>query len=219
MLLKAVGSGSEGNMYILETPKEALVIECGKSVFDAKKALNFRINKVVGCVVSHKHQDHAKYEKMFDMIGIDVFKPYEHLEEFETVQFGGFKITAFPLEHDVPCYGFLIEHSGQRILYVSDTSYCKYRFKDIDHILVEANHNRQLLMDSESEAKEHILRGHMEIGTACRFVKANDNDRLKTVTMIHLSHNNGDSVDFMLRMMRTTKAKVYVANKERVIDL
>ena len=63
MELKILGSSSSGNCYILENEKEALIIEAGIRFIEVKKALNFNMRKVVGCLISHQHNDHAKYAK------------------------------------------------------------------------------------------------------------------------------------------------------------
>ncbi|TEB41564.1 MBL fold metallo-hydrolase, partial [Flavobacterium circumlabens] len=60
MKLKVISTGSIGNAYILETENEALLIECGVNILDIKKALDFNYHKVVGCIVTHEHQDHCK---------------------------------------------------------------------------------------------------------------------------------------------------------------
>jgi len=55
MKLEVLGSSSLGNCYILSDDNEALLIECGVSFNEVKKALNFNVKKIVGCVVSHSH--------------------------------------------------------------------------------------------------------------------------------------------------------------------
>ena len=37
------------------------------------KALNFNVSKIVGCIVTHEHGDHAKYYHEFVKSGIDVY--------------------------------------------------------------------------------------------------------------------------------------------------
>lgn len=55
--IKVVGSGSQGNAYILESNGQILLIECGVG-WDKKllPALNFKegLEKVAGCIVSHR---------------------------------------------------------------------------------------------------------------------------------------------------------------------
>ena len=59
MKLKVLGSNSLGNCYILENKDEALILEAGIKLVNVKKALNYNISKIVGCLVSHEHNDHA----------------------------------------------------------------------------------------------------------------------------------------------------------------
>ena len=63
MMLKVLGSSSQGNCYILENESEALILEAGIKFQDVKKALNWNIAKVKGCLVTHRHGDHSKYIK------------------------------------------------------------------------------------------------------------------------------------------------------------
>lgn len=220
MLIKVVASGSAGNCYILENDKEALVIECGKPYPNVMKALNFNISKIKGCLVSHTHNDHSKYANQFERSGFQIFKPYVDLKEFPMVEYGGFKVIAFPLEHDVPCYGFYIEHEDiGKLVYASDTEYVKYRFKDINHILIEANYSKQILCEAVSEVKTHIVTGHMEINTACRFVKKNKTDKLKTVVLLHLSEMNSDREQFMDEIQDVANCSCYIATQNQVIEL
>ena len=53
--LKVVGSGSKGNTYLLETSKETLILDLGCRWNDILESLNYKIDNVVGVVVSHAH--------------------------------------------------------------------------------------------------------------------------------------------------------------------
>lgn len=55
MLLKCIASGSKGNCYALVSDREILLIEAGVRLIEVKKAIDFQISKVGGCVVSHEH--------------------------------------------------------------------------------------------------------------------------------------------------------------------
>ena len=61
MKLKVLGSNSLGNCYILENKDEALIIEAGIKFAKVKESLNYNISKIVGCLVSHEHNDHAGF--------------------------------------------------------------------------------------------------------------------------------------------------------------
>lgn len=219
MKLKCLGSGSSGNCYILESDTEALIIEAGVPLKEVKIALGFNIRKIVGVVVSHSHGDHAKYVSEYEKAGITVFKPYEDC--YRIRHYGKFKVAIFELVHDVDCYGFYIRHPEIGLLiYASDTEYIKWRFKDINHILVEANYSDDLV-ERDAVNREHVLRGHMSLKTALDFISTNDNPALRNVVLLHLSDKNADSADFLQKTRETIKygADCYIAEKGLVVDL
>lgn len=222
MKLRCLGSGSSGNCYILENDSEALVIEAGIPFMTVKKALDFNISKIVGVVVSHSHRDHAKYASEYEKAGIPVFRPYESDLERQVRTYGKFVIKSFPLVHDVPCRGFLIRHPEMgKVLYASDTEYIKYRFQNLNHILVEANYSRKYLKEdgAGSEKRAHVLQGHMEIATACDFLLANNSPNLQNVVLLHMSAINSDPEEFVAEAGKVVQCPVWAAEKGLKIDL
>jgi len=55
MFLRCVGSGSTGNSYVLDNGNEILLLDAGVRLLEVKKAIDFQISKVVGCVITHEH--------------------------------------------------------------------------------------------------------------------------------------------------------------------
>lgn len=228
MKLKVLGSGSSGNCYILESDTEALIIEAGVPLKEVKVALGFNVRKIVGAIVSHSHGDHCKYIEQYKKSGIHAICFGKELPEYDAekmkyykVRMGQFVFKPFPLVHDVPCYGFYITHPKiGSLVYASDTEYIKYRFKNLDHILVEANYSDDLI-DNEAVNREHVLRGHMSLQTALDFISTNDNPALKNVVLLHLSDNNADSAQFLQKTKETVKYGVdcYIAEKGLEISL
>lgn len=218
MKLKVLGSSSSGNCYILESDTEALIIEAGVPFKEVKIALWFNVRKIVGVVAGHCHKDHSGF--IYQYKGIcPIYKPYEVMKPHE--QFGNFFIKAFSLVHDVECYGFYIEHPDiGSLIYASDTEYIKYRFKNLNQILVEANYSDDLL-DNEAVNREHVLRGHMSLQTALDFISTNDNPALRNVVLLHLSDNNADSAQFLRKTKEIVKygADCYIAEKGLEVDL
>lgn len=53
-ILDVINSGSSGNAYILESNGEKLLIELGVAWKDILKSLNYKIDDVAGCLVSHR---------------------------------------------------------------------------------------------------------------------------------------------------------------------
>lgn len=216
MKLKVLSSGSSGNCYILESDTEALIIEAGVPFKEVKIALGFNVRKIVGVVAGHSHKDHSGYLNQY--VGIcPIYKPYEVITLKK--EFGKFTIRAFSLVHDVECYGFYITHPDiGSLVYASDTEYIKYRFKNLNHILVEANHSIDLV-DRNAAKYEHQIRGHMNIDTTCDFLRCNNSNMLLNVVLLHLSSDCSDEEKFKEMASKIVSCPVYIAQRGLEIDI
>ena len=137
-ILNVISSGSQGNAYILESNGEKLLIELGVAWKNILKSLNYNIDDVVGCLISHKHFDHANKDTIRKVIqyGIPIYSCEETREIDERIinikkgrktSIGGFKIQPIPLQHSVQCFGFLIEHDKfGRLVFATDCSSFPY---------------------------------------------------------------------------------------------
>lgn len=234
MKLKCIATGSTGNCYTLTSDSgETLILDCGIPIKEIKKGLNWNIKDVVGVLCTHKHLDHSKSVADIRNMGIRVFNPT--LDIFlDVVHFGDFTIRPFDLTtvdgrwthtnadgSECPCYGFLITHPEMgRMLYITDTELIKWRFKDINHILLGVNYDKDLVDKDNDPKTRHVFRGHLSIDTACDFVRANYSDSLQNVIMCHLSAENSDRDSFIEKMKKVAYgANVDVAerNKEWVL--
>jgi len=235
MLCKTINSGSIGNGYALICNEEILLIEAGCRLLDVKKAIDFQIGKVVGCLVSHEHGDHAKYIKDYIRAGIEVFTSDETHTAINTITgewtnsiikgfpyvIGGFTVQGFELHHDLPCVGFLITHPDLgKLIYASDTEYIKYKFTGLNHILVECNYSKELVDENyQTSLRNRILETHMELNTVVEFVKANDSPELRNVILIHLSDSNSNEKLFVESIKKVTNANVDIALKGKEFEL
>lgn len=233
MILRTIATGSTGNCHaLISNSGEILLLDLGVSINEIKKGIDFKISDVCGAVVTHCHKDHSKSVTNFERMGIPVFAPYISREPMEIGK--EFTIKAFDLTtadgrfthtnsdgSECPCYGFLITHPEMgRMLYITDCEVIKWRFKEIDHILLGVNYDKDMVDRSNPSKNNHVFRGHLEIGTACDFVKANYSDRLQNVIMCHLSEGGADSDSFIGRMKKSAPAaNVNVAkpNKEWIL--
>jgi phosphoribosyl 1,2-cyclic phosphodiesterase len=206
MKLKCLGSGSSGNFYALVADDgETLLLDAGLPIMYIKRGLNWNIKCVVGAICTHAHKDHSLSVSDLEHMGIPVFKPYESLEPME-IGFTGGKIMAFDLTtldgkwthtnadgSECPCYGFLITHPEMgKLLYITDTEFCKWRFADVNHILISCNYQKKYIDDENVAKRNHVFRGHMELETVKDFVMANKTDSLQNVILCHLSRDNAD---------------------------
>lgn len=215
MKLKCIATGSSGNCYTLTANNgETIILDCGISIKEIKKGLDWNIRNVVGCIVSHVHSDHSNSVKDLGDMGIPVFAPYIS-EKPMKIGNGDFRVQAFDLTtlygswthtnaDGTPCliYGFLITHKEMgRMLYITDCEVVKWKFRDINHILLGVNYDKDLV-DTDNPKANHVFRGHLSIDTACDFVKANYSDSLQNVIMCHLSSENADSDSFIEKMKK-----------------
>ncbi len=218
MILKVIATGSKGNSYALMNDKEILLIEAGVPFKKVKEAIDFRVADIVGCIITHEHLDHAKYEKQYKNNGFPVSRKSNDLQC--RLFNGSFDITAFNLEHDdVPCHGFRIIHKdiGQ-LLFITDTQHVKYIFICPDHIVVEANYQKELIDKSQAKRK-HVFDGHMEINTTRDFIWANNSKHLKSVTLIHLSEESSDEQLFREKIEEIVDCPVHIADNGMDIEL
>ena len=99
---------------------------------------------------------------------------------------------------------------------MTDTEVCKWRFKNVNHILLGVNYDPELLSGDDAK-KNHVVRGHMSIDTACDFVKVNASEQLQNIIMCHLSSENADKNLFIKKMKevaRNANVDVVEPNKE-----
>ena len=220
-MIKCLASGSSGNSWILDDGEEILLLECGIPMKDVKIGINFQIGRVVGCAITHSHVDHAKYITQYEGCGLKIYKPYDAVEDIGYARFGSFFIQSFPLVHDVPCFGFLISNPKiGRILFATDTEYIKYRFKNLNYVIVEANYANELLDDDldDTVKRHHVLRGHMELQTTIRFLKNNVDEHTRAVVLAHLSNENANRDMFLTKTSPMIEAPVWIAKKGLVIN-
>ena len=233
MKLKCIATGSTGNCYILTSDSgETLILDCGISIKEIKKGLNWDITGVVGAICTHSHQDHSKSVKELTNMGIPVYAPYINSNPM-MIGSWFWRIQAFDLttvdgrwthtnadRTECPCYGFLITHHEMgKLLYITDTELIKWRFKDINHILLGVNYDKDLV-DTDNPKANHVFRGHLSIDTACDFVKTNNSDSLQNVIMCHLSSENADKDSFIEKMKKVAyRANVDVAVVRKSWDL
>lgn len=160
-------------------------------------------------------------------MGIPIFAPYLG-DSHKSMNMGEFTVKPFDLTtidgswthtnangEPCPIYGFLITHKEMgRMLYITDCEVVKWRFRDINHILLGVNYDKDLVNKNNDPKARHVFRGHLSIDTACDFVKANYSDSLQNVIMCHLSSENSDSDSFIEKMKKVAYgANVDVAER------
>ena len=240
MKIKVLGSCSKGNCYLLQLKTETLILECGINYKQILKGLDFNLESVVGCLVTHEHKDHSKAIRELTENGIDVFTSKGTLEKLDiknhrtkiiesegSFKVGGFKILPFKAEHDAAePLGFLIQHKEiGKLLFLTDSYYCEYKFKGLNHVLIECNYSKEIL-DRNIEngvikvfLRNRIVKSHFELNNVIDFLRISDLKDLKTLTLLHLSSDNSDKDLFKSEVERNIGLPVKIAETGIGINL
>lgn len=223
------GSGSSGNCYRIQDGTDTLLLEAGLPFKQMREALSFRLSTLAGVLVSHSHGDHAKGVKDLVKAGVDVYchpdtaqeigvsgHRVHTLEPLKTIQVGGFYVMPFPLVHDISNYGYLVAKGRHKLVYMTDTQFCPYRFEGLTHVAIETNHAADILWGNVRQGHippslgKRIRETHMSLETAKGFLQANDLSRVEQVFLLHLSSANSDEARFKREVQEITGCPVYV---------
>jgi phosphoribosyl 1,2-cyclic phosphodiesterase len=234
MNLEILGSSSKGNCYLLKGNSQTLIIEAGIKLSSVKKSLNFDLSAIAGVILSHSHLDHARYAREYGMAGIKVFSNNETLEKLNvpahrsfpleakvTHSIGEFRVMPFPLLHDVPIFGYLIEHHEcGKVLFVTDTFAIPFKFPGLNQVMIETNYSMEIATKNiESGAspmvRNRVLQSHLEVNTVCEFLRPSDLRSVTNIVLMHLSAGNSDAKLFKKMVEGVAPGKtVTVADKE-----
>lgn len=143
-------------------------------------------------------------------------KPVQARKQFNV---GTWTILPFDTEHDAaePLGFLLANRDGDKLLYLTDSFYCRYRFKGLTHIMCECNYSLDILKANvaaglvSTELKNRILKSHFSLANVKEFLKANDLSRVEEIILIHLSDDNSDANRFKREIQALTGKAVTIA--------
>ena len=232
MHFEVIASSSKGNCYTIDDGRTKLMIDPGIPIKKIKEALNFQLSDIRACLASHVHADHIMAARDIMKAGIDVYASSETLEAanlfghrahaikaMHQIRIGTWLIKPFPLKHDVPCMGFLLDsrHAGETAIYACDTQFVRHRFKGSAHILaIECNYDMDVLKQNVRSGTidiglaKKIIQNHMSLQTVLDFLKANDMSAVKEIHLIHLSAANSDAEMFKKKVQEISGRPTYV---------
>ena len=73
--IKVLASGSKGNCYLIDDGKTKLLLDAGIPFNQIQIGCDFCVSDISGCLISHKHGDHAKAIKDLIKRSINVYGP------------------------------------------------------------------------------------------------------------------------------------------------
>lgn len=243
MELKVIGSSSRGNCYILTAGNARLILECGMRLDEIKKALNFDMEDLQGCLVTHEHGDHARCAKEILQLGIDTYMSkgtaqilrldkescyLHHIRALEKLDIGEYTVLPFDIQHDAAePLGFLIQYrpTGEQLVFATDTYYLKYKFSGINYFLIECNYIKAILDENIERGvipipvKKRTLQSHFELDNVIEFLKSSDLSQCQKIVLIHISDSNGDAKKMADEVYLVTGIDTIAADTKMTIEL
>ena len=233
MLVKTTATGSKGNNYALISGEEILLLECGVPAKEMLKTIDYQTSKVVGCLLSHEHGDHAKYIKQYMQYGVKVYgsdevqsnieliygEKIEGIKRMNRKKLGSFSVIPFRVPHgETDCDGWLIDSPEGKLLFITDAEYCPYDFSkmNINYGLIECNYSIDYItLEDDGVKNRRVLETHMELQTCKRLIQSINTDSLRSIGLVHLSAYNGNPQRFKDEMRSQVDADVdvWVAEK------
>lgn len=139
------------------------------------------------------------------------------------MRLGRFKIQRVDLFHNAQNIGFIIDTpDNQRISFFTDTNSIPYRFKKVNHFIVECNYDADILIDNacNNVYSQSASENHLEIEDTIEFLKQNYSSSLQTIILIHLSNGNINAEKAKQRVKDELGFEnVYVAGKGLIVEL
>lgn len=221
MRFASIGSGSEGNGTLLACGDTLILLDCGFSAKETVRRLrmkNVEPEQLTAILVTHEHADHIKgVSVLSSRYNIPVYltwgtfccKPLQQrplIESLVTIitphdmfSIGGIEVQPVPVPHDArePTQ-FVFSTAEWRIGVLTDvgsiTSHITDVYKNCDALLLECNHDLELLMSGPypQSLKRRVAGdfGHLNNQQAALLLKSIYSERLQHLVITHVSQKN-----------------------------
>jgi len=212
MKVSIIGSSSSGNLTYIEYNNTCILIDAGISKRDAKirnPLINY--DKVNAILLTHAHDDHIKrLDGWMNKSNINIYMSkhslgvltkrgyyFKHIiiNENKPFEIGDMSILPLLLSHDMKCFGYFIMTKEKNLCYITDTGIFPYNYttivKDSDILLIEANHDIDMLYESERPFSliQRIIsdKGHLRNEQTLDAIESCISSRLKKIVFMHMS--------------------------------
>lgn len=234
--IKALASGSSGNCYKIDDGQSSLLIEAGIPIQEINKGLNFKLNEISACLITHEHFDHSKSISDVIAAGIDCYlspgtidvlddiNPKHHrihaITARKPITINSWVVKPFDVQHDAKePIGFLLwsKNTGDKVVYITDSFYSKYVFNQPTYIMVECNYSEEILKKNVAAGKVHpvqekrLKRSHFSLKNVKDFLRANDLSKVNEIHLLHLSNRNSNARQFKKEIQELSGKVVKIA--------
>jgi len=215
-----LGSGSRGNALVVSCGSTHVLIDCGFSIRETERRLariGLEAGTLAAIVITHEHNDHASGAPALARrhriplwltpgtaaaLGGAVLNDklvVQHFGGDQRFAIGDLELAPYTVPHDArePCQ-FVFSNGDRRLGLLTDaghiTTHIEGRLRDCDALVLECNHDRDMLADSDYPAslKARIAgpHGHLDNDAAAALLAGLDGGRLQHVVAAHLSEKN-----------------------------
>lgn len=222
MKYASLGSGSEGNALLIAaasgTTRTAVMLDCGFALKETELRLA-RLGMVPadisGIVITHEHSDHvggafkfARRHQVPVWLSYGTFMAVQtqahdvdirFCRDGEPIAIGDLELYPYTVPHDArEPVQYVASNGACRLGVLTDaghvTAHMVAALNDCNALVLECNHDRQLLENSvyPPSLKRRIggAYGHLSNSSSTQMLQAIDKSRLKTVIGAHLSQQN-----------------------------
>lgn len=239
MEMNVLGSSSEGNCYLFRARDgETLIVECGIPMREIKRGLGFDISKVSGCLVTHRHKDHARSVAEMCGMGIRVYAPADVFDAvslsspfssrvlpYERFRAGSYGVMAVPAMHDVPCVTYFIHHEEMGwTVFMTDSVSLSAKPKTVSHVMIECNYSDEILGENiergilHRSQRDRLMVSHCSLSACVGILKRISLAGCRDITLLHLSHSNSDPKLFRQTVEGATGVVTHVAEPGLKVD-
>jgi len=220
MRFASLGSGSEGNALIVEAGGTRVMLDCGFSTTETVRRLarlGLEPETLSAILVTHEHDDHiggvARFSRKF---GVPVYLSHGTatavnergviaesviIDSHTPFAIGDIEVLPYPVPHDArePTQ-FVFSDGAARLGVLTDagssTSHIEAVLSGLDALVIECNHDRDMLMGSAypERLKQRISGryGHLDNAQAAQILANIDRRLLQHVIAAHLSLKNNN---------------------------
>ncbi|EED32440.1 metallo-beta-lactamase family protein [gamma proteobacterium NOR5-3] len=226
--MASLGSGSRGNATLIQTQQSCVMVDCGFTLKEIQRRAAQRqvdLGSLDAILVTHEHSDHSS--------GVAALARCYHIPVYLThgtfasgrigrcpqiqvfngdtqLHIGAFTVRAVTVPHDArEPVQYCFESAGHRAGVLTDlgsvTSHVRDAFDHCDLLLLEFNHDRQLLAEGPYPAslKRRVGGdwGHLSNAQAAKLLGQLNLQRLEHLVIAHISEKNNsrDAVEEQLR--------------------
>lgn len=222
MQFASLGSGSRGNATLIRKGQTILLIDCGFSLKETEARLQ-RIGlapaQLAAIFITHEHADHirgagalARKYRIPVWMTHGTHRAASQLGELpelnriiigEPIVQGELEILPYSVPHDAtePCQ-FLFSDGQRKLALLTDvgmiTPHIVETLKGVDGILLECNHDLEMLWDGEypPHLKQRVAGnyGHLNNQQAADLLRQINHAGLDMIVAMHISEKNNDPI-------------------------